>query len=733
MVPVFRRFPSSALPALLLFLHLPIPGHAGADTLLAPILALPLHGEAVECFWTWSKASDEPPKFRWQPVSGATSYRLKYGPDSTLDGPLAKTITDAADGHVISYEETWSEIPVLRLYWKVAAVGPDGRESWSETRAVQVMETSPTFSIPDGTSDHPLLSHPSLTNVPPNLSTSGNSLWGFRIQASKDSAFATHALDSSVWLGTITDIRLSVQLRLDPSTRYFFRARDSEKWRTSDTSTTEIYRSPWSKTVAFTTAPAPSSPPACIYPEDGAVDIGLAPQTSNSAFRWLANRGATTYSFRLAYDTSFTVGLVETQGLTYTLWKAPGKLDTMAHESKLLPGRTYYWAVKSKSQALETAWSPTRSFRTQAVPVSPVQDYPLPNETVLPRGLPLSWSTVPGATQYRVRLAPDSGRGPAEEVTVNQESWVFKLPRPGMVYGWSVWALAAEASGTPSPIRYFRVATDEVDAIIDGMIPLRKGREWMYSLYNKHYNFYKDNRLDGLEEGLIRLKIVDLVDRSDSLFFTVGTTETGSLAESGIREAYSRQSQVRFLLANTRQMTWAETSAAWVESSAEYFSRRNLLSGKLEPVLVDGKPAHRRVLINPNCCYDWDFQYVEGYGMIKNISEYRSWETVHYLNSKTLSHFDGVPLAPLDIQPPATRSIGNHPPSRPPAGMRAAGLPAYLDAIAGLQEASVHDLGGRLLHRSATGSGFRSWRAPKGVHILRIRAATGSWTRMLPP
>jgi hypothetical protein len=198
-------------------------------------------------------------------------------------------------------------------------------------------------------------------------------------------------------------------------------------------------------TALVPAAAAAPSAPQLIGPSDGA-SIDALP-----VFAWQAVAGAERYEWEFSADAGFNSAL-----------ESRSTRNTRASIKTTITNGRYYWRVRGVTGSGELgAWSETRSFQMAwtARPslLTPANGATLTYPTDV---FKLSWTPVPGASEYMVRVATDSSlanvvwsRGP---IKTGATSFTLSSPLAPGTYFWGITPLDAEGhAGSPSPVASF--------------------------------------------------------------------------------------------------------------------------------------------------------------------------------------------------------------------------------------------------------------------------------------
>jgi large repetitive protein len=199
--------------------------------------------------------------------------------------------------------------------------------------------------------------------------------------------------------------------------------------------------------------------PAAVGP---AAPVLLGPGDGTSVdtpppFAWQPVAGAEKYEFELSADAGFNsdVAYVTTR-------------NTRAALRTVIPNGRYFWHVRAVTAAGGLgAWSPTRTLQmtwtarpSLLAPASGATlTYPLD-------AFKLSWTPVPGASEYRIRVATDPALGSlvwAAPVETAATTFTLASPLAPGTYYWAITPLNAEGhAGTQSSVATFTWAWPSV-------------------------------------------------------------------------------------------------------------------------------------------------------------------------------------------------------------------------------------------------------------------------------
>ncbi len=191
-------------------------------------------------------------------------------------------------------------------------------------------------------------------------------------------------------------------------------------------------------------------------------------------FRWEDVEEADEYDLIIGLSANLTDGVFVNAGAITT---NVTEVDDAAGGKALIPGQTYYWAVRVASSDdvggdVESNWSPTGKFSvvpaSGSVSRSPELLLPTNNTTTANMGpILLSWNNPPGTAQYHIDVRPSGDDGPgigliiSDAAMVASASYTIQPPMfgsgnyvmlPGATYNWRVRTSGAtESIGVTDP------------------------------------------------------------------------------------------------------------------------------------------------------------------------------------------------------------------------------------------------------------------------------------------
>ncbi|MGA9118076.1 MAG: T9SS type A sorting domain-containing protein [Bacteroidota bacterium] len=311
---------------------------------------------------------------KWNKVTGAATYRLVIGTDSTFAGGIFlndSTVTDSSrvvNGLALG----------TKYFWHVSAKNSGGTSAFSSTRR---------FTTITGIPVAPALLAPAASAVDQPLALTLR--WGttepisltYHVQVSTDQTFATNlVVDDS----TLVDTTKAIS-GLANSTKYYWRVRGK------NASGSGAY----SGARDFTTIVAAPVAPVLVAPANGATGLF----TSFDVF-WQKVATATSYHVVVASDSTFASGIVINDS-TVT--------DTLRLVSGLSYNVKYFWRVSAKNVGGSGPYSQTWNFKTLTQdPTVPVTLSPLNGATGTATALTLQWTRPAGATSFHLQFGIDS-------------------------------------------------------------------------------------------------------------------------------------------------------------------------------------------------------------------------------------------------------------------------------------------------------------------------------------
>jgi serine protease AprX len=352
-----------------------------------------------------SSTCDATPAFDWSSVSGATSYRIQVDNNSGFTSPEIDTTSASSD-----YTPT-SALSPGTYYWRVGAYNSCGDSSWSASRSFTILSkpSTPSLMSPSngsGTCD----ATPAFDWSPVSGATS------YRIQVDNNSGFTSPEIDTTSASSDYTPTSA-----LSPGTYY---------WRVLSSSS--CGDSSWSARRSFTILSEPSTP-SLMSPSDGSGTCDATP-----AFDWSSVSGATSYRIQVDNDSGFASPEIDTTSASFDYTPT----------SALSPG-TYYWRVQASNSCGDGSWSESSSFTILSKPSTPSLMSPSDGSGTCGTTPAFDWSSVSGATSYRIQVDNNSSFASPEidTITASSEYTPTLALSPGTYY-WRV--LSSNSCGDSS-------------------------------------------------------------------------------------------------------------------------------------------------------------------------------------------------------------------------------------------------------------------------------------------
>jgi hypothetical protein len=285
----------------------------------APSLASPSNGATVPSI---------SPTLVWNSPSGASSYRLQVGTDSSFSSVIFDNATLTA---------TQLQVGPLsnnaKYFWRVSATNLLGGSSYSPIWSFMTAVTIPIS---------PILASPQSGAT--GVSTSSMFSWtpvtgatNYHLQVSISPAFSSTAVDKD----SINTPFFRVAGLMN-SVLYYWRV---SGWNVVGTS-------PYSTTWSFTTVVAPPPAPTLALPADGSMAVALKPTLT-----WSGSSGAVSYRLQVATSPTFSSIVFDQNCIA-------GTSTTISGLANITP---YYWRVSATNDGGQSPYSVIWSFTTTAV------------------------------------------------------------------------------------------------------------------------------------------------------------------------------------------------------------------------------------------------------------------------------------------------------------------------------------------------------------------------------
>jgi photosystem II stability/assembly factor-like uncharacterized protein/fibronectin type 3 domain-containing protein/sugar lactone lactonase YvrE len=303
----------------------------------------------------------------WRSAARAERYHVQLSTSSSFASTLVNdsTLTDT----VRALSGLTNDVS---YYWRVRAMNTGGASAYSPTWTFRTVVALPDVPSLDTPAD-------SVIDQPVTLTFSWNAALRastYRLEISTDAAFTSLAYVDS----TLTSTSKGVG-PLAFNTRYFWRVRAQNAGGSSAYSDVRTFR---------TIIEAP------------AVPVHVSPDTTSTnvptlaSLTWRSSARASSYRLQVSLFQNFGVTVIDQAGLA----------DTVQTVGPLSNDTTYYWRVSATNAGGSSAFSAPWRFRTiVAAPNAPSLASPLDGTVDQPVGMTFSWSSVSGATSYRLEVS----------------------------------------------------------------------------------------------------------------------------------------------------------------------------------------------------------------------------------------------------------------------------------------------------------------------------------------
>jgi len=345
---------------------------------------------------------------KWGAVTGAATYRVQFGTDSTFATTLVNDSTPTTGARA-----TGALTNNTVYYWRVNAKNAGGTSAYSTRFSFTTIIAAPIA---------PTLISP--VNLATGMAITNDTLkWGavtgaatYRVQFGTDSTFATTLVNDSTpttgarATGTLTN-----------NTVYYWRVNAKNAGGTSAYST----RFSFVTIVAVPVAPTLTSP----------ANLAAGVAITNDTLKWGAVTGAATYQVQFGTDSTFATTLVNDSTPTAAM-RATGPLTNLT---------VYYWRVNAKNAGGTSAYSARFSFTTVlGIPTAPALGSPANLATNVASFPTLKWTpTSNGVTSYNLQLSVDSNFSSpasmlADDSGLTADTLVVGPIADNLVYYWRV-------------------------------------------------------------------------------------------------------------------------------------------------------------------------------------------------------------------------------------------------------------------------------------------------------
>ncbi|MFS0705489.1 Ig-like domain repeat protein [Cellulomonas sp. 179-A 9B4 NHS] len=377
------------------------------------------------------------PVLEWEPVAGATGYRVEVATASSFATKLWTTSTFGL------HATPPNDLPTGRVYWRVAAVNGSEVGPWEISSFVKEASAGPDLVSPGHEdtlaypADAPVLRWSVLTGVK-----------GYEVELDDADDF----VGATVFSTANTSLALTDPLTLEKP--YY--------WRVRGVSAVNGVTTAWSSARSFTVewGAAVGRPTLEDVPMT-AGDRGM--EVQDVLLRWSPVAGARAYELEVSPNGDWANNVIDRQTV----------MGTQYSRAITYPAGGYYWRVRAVATAPAAMkqygpWSEpkqfTRAWTNKPEPTSPI------GGTVTRESFRLTWTPVPHASSYEVHIGTDPNFGtsattvcrtlhttlaphtissrPRPSTTVGADC-EFE-PNPGTVYHWRVRGLDTAPTGTTS-------------------------------------------------------------------------------------------------------------------------------------------------------------------------------------------------------------------------------------------------------------------------------------------
>jgi predicted phage tail protein len=268
------------------------------------------------------------PSFTWDAVTGATGYTLEVSTATTF---ATKAISKSVTG-VNTYTHTADLAANTVYFWRLKANGPNGPSLYSQVRTFRTANppSVPTLSAP--AADALVTTTSPLFDWANSAIPAGTTFRWYEIQVDTSNTFGT-AVSATTNEFDLNNSQFTPTL-LNGKTYY---------WRVRSVNIAGEF-SGWSLVRSLRVAYAK---PTLLAPSGSIL-------TLKPTFTWNPTTGATSYSFQVSKNSTFTLLVI-----TKTVYAA-----TYTHATNLTAGTTYYWRVRVNGAYGPSAWSDYFTFTT---------------------------------------------------------------------------------------------------------------------------------------------------------------------------------------------------------------------------------------------------------------------------------------------------------------------------------------------------------------------------------
>lgn len=310
-----------------------------------------------------SKCIDLSSTFIWNPVPGASQYRLQVSDTSDFSRLIVNKAQIDAPFDIVSLTSQ-----LKTYYWRVRGEDINNTGIWSSSASFTTTISPTTLQFPDS----------GLVGMPLKF----NFVW------KEDFPGALYKLQVSTNSDFLQPLTIDVTNLPDPNYTANLPSNNKEYfWRVAT-----IYTgctSSWSKKYSFKTIIAP---PKLMSPVDSAANVSLKP-----VFVWLPSEGAYSFEINVSTDATFTNIIQGKRGIA---------ADRIQFLEELPVGTKLWWRARAANNDGTSVWSEVFVFMTggQGADV-PILVSPVNNSIKVAVPVNLVWQPSSGVKTYHVQVS----------------------------------------------------------------------------------------------------------------------------------------------------------------------------------------------------------------------------------------------------------------------------------------------------------------------------------------
>ncbi len=358
--------------------------------------------------------------FKWDAVSGASSYRLQVTEGDTLN--LSNIVLDTL---INARQFTHYFGKSLQSYcWRVRAEDKQNIGLW----CTDTMRFQTTFAPPK----HLSPSNNEETSITVKFAWSKDipgSIFDLQVSDTNNFNLIQHRIYD--YSGLTKD---TIVLKLPKfNKKYFWRVRVFDSYCRSD----------WSTPTYFTTK---LQKPTLIFPSNNSTKMPL-----KINFEWTKPEGWQSFDIHISKDPQFASIYTGRSGI----------ITNSVTISDFEPQTQYYWRVRAINNQDTSRWSNVFVFTTGSNPLEiPTLIYPTNDGENLPVNVTLVWNKVPKARYYQLQVSEDLqfNQKTYDVVNISDTFHLISDLKPMAEYFWRVLAYNDSTSSAWSNIWRFRTA-----------------------------------------------------------------------------------------------------------------------------------------------------------------------------------------------------------------------------------------------------------------------------------